>query len=101
MSPQGLLALASLVLIGLGSVVIATARSGSHVNGVPVESAGQLEPSAAQTGRMPLSPRRWIGIALLVAGLELRLVGAVLMIVLRAFLALSREPTSLDESAAG
>ncbi len=88
MSPQGLLALASLVLIGLGSVVIATARSGSHVNGVPVESAGQLEPSAAQTGRMPLSPRHWIGIVLLVAGLGILLVGVVQLIVLWALFSL-------------
>ncbi len=81
MSPPGLLALASLVLIGLGSVVIATSRSGSHVNGVPVESAGQLEPSAAQTGRMPLSTGHWIGIVLLVAWLGILLVGVVLLII--------------------
>ena len=88
MSPQGLLALASLVLIGLGSVVIATARSGSHVNGVPAESAGQLQLSAAQTGRMLLSPRHWIGIVLLVAGLGLLLVGVVLLIFLWALFSL-------------
>jgi hypothetical protein len=81
MSPQGLLALVGLVLTGLGAVVTATARSSSHVNGVPVESAGQLQPLDLQAGRMPLSPRQWIGIALLAAGLGILLVGAVLLIV--------------------
>ncbi len=88
MSPQGLLALASLVLIGLGSVVTATERSSSQVIGVPVESAGQLEPSAAQTGLMPLSPRHWIGIVLLLAGLGILLFGVVLLIVFWALFSL-------------
>ena len=81
MSPQGLLALVSLVLIGLGALLTATARSGSHVNGVPAESAGQLQPSAVQAGRIRLSSRHWIGILLLAAGLGLLLLGAVLLIV--------------------
>jgi hypothetical protein len=80
MSPQGLLALVSLVLIGLGALLTATARSSSNMNGVPAESAGQLQPSAVQAGRMPLNTRQWIGIVLLVCGLGLLLVGAVLLI---------------------
>jgi hypothetical protein len=80
MSPQGLLALVSLVLVGLGALLTATARSSSHVTGVPGESAGQLQPSAEQAGRMPLTTRQWIGIVLLAGGLGLLLVGAVLLI---------------------
>ena len=88
MSPQGLLALASLVLIGLGAAVTAAARTSSHVNGVPAESAGQLQPFSVQAGRKPLSPRHWIGILLLIAGLGLLLVGAVLLIVFWALFSL-------------
>ncbi len=81
MSPQGLLTLASLALIGLGVVLTATGRSGSHVDGAPTESEWQLQPSAVHAGRMPLSPRHWIGIVLLAGGLGLLLVGVVLLIV--------------------
>ena len=82
MSPEGLLALAGLVLIGVGVAVTATARSGPGVSGVPAESAGQLQPSAVQTGRVSLSSRHWIGIVLLAGGLVLLLIGAILLLVL-------------------
>jgi|GEM_PF-1926718 len=82
MSPQGLLALASLVLIGLGAAVAATACSGPRVNGVPAEHAGQFQASALHAGRVSLNSRRWIGLALATGGLALLLVGAIVLMVL-------------------
>lgn len=81
MSPEGLLALAGLVLIGLGAAVIATTRSSPRVNGAPAESAGQLQPLAVQTGRVSRSSRHWIGIVLLAGGLVLLLIGAILLLI--------------------
>ena len=82
MSPEGLLALAGLVLIGVGVAVTATARFGPGVSGVQAESAGQLQPSAVQAGRVSLSSRHWIGIVLLAGGLVLLLIGAILLLML-------------------
>lgn len=81
MSPQGLLALVSLVLIGAG-VAVAVAPGGRSQAVERSAGSPSVPPSSSSVARRAsLGSRQWIGLGMVAGGAALLLVGAVVLAV--------------------